>query len=63
MIVTQVAVTVAFPATAFFVRRQVVQMQSLDVGFPAAEYLSARLEMDGRPGASLERSQTPTPRH
>jgi putative ABC transport system permease protein len=56
-IVTQVAVTVAFPATAFFVRRNVVQMQSLDVGFPAAEYLSARLEMDpeiAAPGASAE---------
>ena len=47
VIVTQVAVTVAFPATAFFVRRNVIEKQSLDVGFPAAEYLSARLEMDG----------------
>jgi putative ABC transport system permease protein len=46
VIVTQVAVTVAFPATAFFVRRQVGKVQSLDVGFPAGEYLSARLEMD-----------------
>jgi putative ABC transport system permease protein len=56
VIVTQVAVTVAFPATAFFVRRQVVQVQSFDVGFPAAEYLSARLERDWEtvPDASAE---------
>jgi predicted permease len=46
VIVTQVAVTVAFPATAFFVRRHVVNVQSLDVGFPASEFLSARIEMD-----------------
>jgi hypothetical protein len=46
VIVTQVALTVAFPATAFFVRRTVAQIQSLDVGFPAEQYLSARLEMD-----------------
>jgi putative ABC transport system permease protein len=46
VIVTQVAVTVAFPATTFFVRRHVVQTQALDVGFPAAKYLAARLEMD-----------------
>ena len=46
VIVTQVAVTVAFPATTFFVHRNVVQKQTFDVGFPAAEYLSARLEMD-----------------
>ena len=38
--------TVAFPAIAFFVRRDVVQIRTFDVGFPAAEYLSVRLEMD-----------------
>jgi predicted permease len=46
VIVAQVAVTVAFPVTAFFTRRDAVQLLSLDVGFPAREYLSARLEMD-----------------
>jgi putative ABC transport system permease protein len=46
VIVAQVAVTVAFPATAFFARRYVVAIRSLDVGFPAERYLSARLEMD-----------------
>ena len=39
VIVAQVAVTVAFPATAFFARRHVVGVQSLDVGFAADQYL------------------------
>ena len=46
VIITQVAVTVAFPATAFFARREVVRVQTLDVGFQAEEYLSVRLEME-----------------
>ena len=46
VIVTQIAVTVAFPAVAFFVRRDAAQLENVDVGFPAAQYLSARLEMD-----------------
>jgi putative ABC transport system permease protein len=46
VIVAQVAVTVAFPAATFFVRGNVVQVQSIDVGFPAHEYLSVRLEAD-----------------
>ena len=50
VIVTQVAVTVAFPAAAFFLRRSVVQIRSLDVGFAAEEYLSARLELDREDG-------------
>jgi predicted permease len=45
VIVAQVAVTVAFPATAWVVRRSIVQVQSLDAGFPSERYLSARLEM------------------
>jgi predicted permease len=46
VIVIQVAVTVAFPATVFFVRRAVVEAQTFDVGFRVAEFLSARLELD-----------------
>ncbi len=57
VIVTQVAVTVAFPAAAFLVRRQVVQVQSLDVGFPAAEYLSTRLEVDREIPAGADRAR------
>jgi predicted permease len=46
VIVAQVAITVAFPSAAFFARRHVAGMQSIDPGFPAAEYLSSRLELD-----------------
>ena len=46
IIVTQVAVTVAFPATVFMLRQIVSQVQSIDVGFAAEQYLSAELEMD-----------------
>ena len=59
VIIAQVAVTVAFPAVAFFVRRDAVQIETVDVGFPAREYLSVRLEMDRepRPGAPADTSQ------
>jgi putative ABC transport system permease protein len=46
VIVSQVAVTVAFPAATFFVRREVIKIQSTDVGVRAEEYLSVRLETD-----------------
>jgi predicted permease len=46
VIIAQVAVTVAFPAAAFFVRRSVIATQTMDVGFAANQYLSARLELD-----------------
>ncbi|HUQ84359.1 MAG TPA: ABC transporter permease [Gemmatimonadaceae bacterium] len=59
VIVAQVAVTVAFPAVAFFVRRDAVQIEQVDVGFPASQYLSARLEMDRElsPGAPGDTSR------
>ncbi len=58
VIVAQVAVTVAFPAVAFLVRRDAVQLERVDVGFPAREFLSVRLEMDRDPppGAPLDSS-------
>ena len=43
VIVAQVAVTVAFPASAFFIRRDVVRLQSLALGFPASEFLTMRV--------------------
>ncbi|CAN5691109.1 ABC transporter permease [soil metagenome] len=46
IIVTQVALTVAFPATAFFTRQYVVGVQTVGVGFNDEEYLSLRLEFD-----------------
>jgi predicted permease len=46
VIVAQVAVTVAFPAVAYFVRRDAAQIDATDVGFRTSQYLALRLEMD-----------------
>jgi putative ABC transport system permease protein len=46
VIVAQVAVTITVPAFAFFVRRDMVKIESTDAGFPEHEYLSARLQLD-----------------
>jgi putative ABC transport system permease protein len=46
VIASQVAVTLMFPAAAFFFHRVVVGEQTRDVGFPSETYLSARLELD-----------------
>ena len=58
VIAVQVAVTVMFPAAAFFFHRWVVGAQTRDVGFAANEYVSARLVMDsdnaGRMAAVVE---------
>ena len=45
VITSQIAATVAFPAAALFMHRWVVQGQNRDVGFPAQQYISARLEV------------------
>ena len=58
VIVAQVAVTVAFPAVAFFVRLDAIQIENVDVGFPAAQYLSARLEMDKEPPPGVAQDTT-----
>jgi predicted permease len=46
VIVAQVAVTVAFPATVFYVQSRMQPIQSIDVGFAAEQYLAVKLEMD-----------------
>jgi putative ABC transport system permease protein len=46
VIVAQIAVTVAFPVSTLLVRRDMVQITGLDVGFDDAEYLTSRLVMD-----------------
>ena len=51
VIVAQVAVTVAFPAVAWFTRRDGEQIRQMRVAAEAGEYLSARLEMDRQPPA------------
>ena len=59
VIVMQVAVTLMFPAAAFFFNRIVVGGQTRDVGFPAHEYLSAVLALDRElvPGVPLETTE------
>ncbi len=54
--VIQVAVTVMFPATAFFFQRWVVEGLTRDVGFRAEQFISARLAMDAEtlPSSSKE---------
>jgi len=50
VIATQVAVTLMFPAWAFFLHRWVVEGQTRDVGVAAERYLTARLEMEPQAG-------------
>jgi putative ABC transport system permease protein len=59
VIVAQVAVTVAFPVTAYITRRDGVQIRALDAGFAADRYLSTRLQMDreGPPGEAADTSR------
>ena len=49
VIISQIAVTLAFPAIAFSAREDSQRVQALSVSFPAQEYLSLRLEMDREP--------------
>jgi len=44
IIVVQVALTVTFPATAFFTKRDGVQIESVDIGVPPTEVLTARVD-------------------
>jgi len=46
VIVAQIAVTVAFPVVTYYVRKDAVKIRQVDVGVPADEYLTLRLEMD-----------------
>ena len=48
VIAAQVATTLMFPAAAFVFHRGVIRGQTRDVGFPAEQYLSARLEFRSR---------------
>ena len=53
VIVTQVAFTVAFPAVVYFEQSELRRIRSVDVGFPAREYLAVQIETDDAavPGA------------
>jgi putative ABC transport system permease protein len=55
VIVTQVALTVMFPAVALFVRAESNRIGSADVGFPTQQYLGVNVSIDAPP------AQTATP--
>jgi putative ABC transport system permease protein len=59
VIAAQVAATLTFPAASFFFHRWVVGGQSRDVGFSAATYLSARLQIDrdSAPGVPIDATE------
>ena len=58
VIIVQVALTVAFPVVAALVRRDSVQVEHADVGVPAHEYLTVRVEMDREPPPGAPRDTT-----
>jgi predicted permease len=53
IIVTQVALTVMFPAVVMLVRSESKRVASYDVGFPAQEYLGVRLGVDSAPEGAM----------
>jgi predicted permease len=53
VIVTQVALTVAFPAVVMLVRSEFNRIDSYDFGFPAQEYLAISAKVDGPPDESM----------
>jgi putative ABC transport system permease protein len=46
VIVAQIALTVTFPVVTYFIKRDGLQIERMDIGVPASEYLSARLARD-----------------
>jgi predicted permease len=65
VIVVQVALTVAFPAAAYFIRQTIMEARSIEAGFAAERYVAARLEMDPeftRGGDGVIRAEFPEAR-
>jgi predicted permease len=58
VIVAQVAVTVAFPAIVYQEQWQLRHVETFGAGFPAEQYLAARIQLDtpSRPGEGAEPS-------
>lgn len=46
VVVAQVAITLAFPASTFFVLRDAAQIRALDPGFPEREYLAVQFDAE-----------------
>jgi putative ABC transport system permease protein len=56
VIVAQIAVTLGFPVVAFNVARDAANTRDMVADFPAAEFLSARIEMDREPPPGTDTS-------
>ena len=54
VIVVQVALTVAFPATVLLVHSEIKRIESYDIGFRAQEYLGVNVGIDGPPEETLD---------
>jgi len=57
VIVTQVALTVAFPAITFAMHRESMRIRSLDAGFAAGEYLAVQLDMEAGADSAAHRAR------
>ena len=57
VIVTQVALMIALPVVAAALRHDTVTIRETNPGFPAEQYLSARIEMDRDPMAAADTLQ------
>lgn len=57
VIVTQVALTVAFPAVAFMSKKEAVELSSYTAGIRLEEYLTAELDLDPELEAGADTSQ------
>ena len=58
VIVTQVALTVAFPGAVMFVKGELNRLQSYDIGFRGQEYLGLEIGIDAPPGETLDSVST-----
>jgi predicted permease len=54
VIVTQIALTVAFPAVVMLVHSEMKRVESYDIGFRAQEYLGVNVGIDGPPEETLD---------
>jgi putative ABC transport system permease protein len=54
VIVTQVALTVAFPAVVMLLHGELKRVESYDIGFRAQEYVGVKMAIDGPPLETLD---------
>jgi putative ABC transport system permease protein len=58
VIVTQVALTVAFPGAVMFVKGELKRLQAYDIGFRGQEYLGVKVGIGAPPGETLDSTST-----